>query len=545
MKQENKADVVIAGAGLAGIVTALELLDANKSVILLDRDKEENFGGLAKESFGGMFFVDTKNQKKSGYKDSTDLALSDWHTFAEFEEKDYWPKKWAEQYVHYCTPHVHDYLVKRGISYFPVVHWVERGLFKPGNSVPRFHMVWGTGHGLVTTLIGHLMNHSNKAKLSVRFGHYVQKILDQNGRVTGLSGIIEASGEEWQVYGENTVVATGGFCGDVERVKRQWYKPWGEPPEKILNGSHHFATGELHDRAADLNANLTHMDKMWNYAAGVHHPRPKRPNHGLSIVPPKSALWVDSRGKRFGPMPLVSAYDTRYLCEVISKQKDKKYSWQIMNMKIALKELAVSGSEFNDAIREKKKFQFVKTILMGNAKLVNFLVKECEDFIIANSVEELVEKMNALTGTKNVDLKTLKKDIADYDAAIDRGVKYHNDEQLRRVAHLRQYRGDRVRLTKFQKIVDQKAMPLIAIREFILSRKSLGGVQTDLGCRVMTIPDVTGNQNPIEGLYCVGEAAGFGGGGVHGMRALEGTFLGGCVLTGRMAAKTITGKSSL
>lgn len=536
---QTQTQVVIAGAGLAGIVTAIELLDKGLKVVLLDRDVKERMGGLAKESFGGMFFVDTKQQRKAGIKDSADLALRDWHSFAEFGADAEWPKKWAEAYVNECTPKVKLWLESHGISYFPVVHWVERGLLKPGNSVPRFHMVWGTGFELATVMGRVMENHPRRANLDLRFQHRVTEILGSNGQANGLRGVDESTGQPFEVMAEHVVIASGGICGNIELVKKEWYRDWGLPPETILNGSHQYATGELHFAAEKLNANLTHLDKQWNYAAGVHHPRPKKPNHGLSVVPPKSALWVNYQGKRFGPMPLVSAYDTRYLVEQICKE-EKKYSWQIMNQRIAVKELAVSGSEFNDAIREKNLIGFLKMVLLGNKKLVDTLTQECEDFVVAHSVEELAEKMNALAGTQDVDVRQLRDSIQQYDQAIDRGPKYHNDEQLRRITHLRQYRGDRARVCKYQKIVDAKAMPLIAVREFILSRKSLGGIQTDLSGRVLAKP-AGGQQMAIPGLYAVGEAAGFGGGGVHGLRALEGTFLGSCVYTARITANTIAG----
>lgn len=538
----NKADVVIAGAGLSGMVTAFELLNLGKSVILLDREEEKYMGGLAKESFGGIFFVNSRHQQKRKIKDSTELALKDWHSFAEFGADDHWPKAWAEQYVHQCTPLVYNWLREHGIKFFPVVHWVERGLIKQGNSVPRFHMVWGTGYGLVETMKKHLLGHTQRAKLDLRFGHKVEEIISDSSGAKGFSGKKESSGEGFEVYGENVVVATGGICGNIALLKQNWHKDLGTPPEKILNGSHHYADGTLHAAVRQLQGNVTHMDIQWNYAAGVHHPdpHPKRPLHGLSIVPPKSALWVRPDGRRYGPRPLVSAFDTRYLVEQISKEAPK-YSWQIMNRRIALKELAVSGSQFNDAIREKKLFQFLKTILFGNKKLVNYLTTHCKDFIVADSLEELVGKMNALTDQPRVSLEVLRADIEAYDDQIRRGESHHTDEQLKRIAQLRSYRGDRVRTCNFQRILDPKAMPLIAIREFILSRKTLGGIQTDLDGRVMGIPR-DGQQEAIPGLYAVGEAAGFGGGGVHGLRALEGTFLGGCLLTGRRAAYHIGGR---
>lgn len=537
-----KADVVIVGGGIAGIVTALELLNHGKSVVLLERDREEEFGGLAVWSFGGMFFVDTPEQRFGGIRDSVDLALRDWHAVAHFGPEDYWPKKWAEQYVNQCTPYVYRWLKAHGIRYFPVVHWVERGHFQPGNSYPRFHMVWGTGHGLAKTMIGHLLNHPKRGThLQIHFNHRMEEFLVEGGRVTGVRGRMEGGDERpFEAYGDVTVAAAGGMGGNIERVRQHWYKPWGEPPEIILNGSHIYSDGLVHDAVERINGNLTHLDKNWPYAAGVHHPRPRHKDHGLSLVPCKSALWLDYTGKRFGPEPLVTGYDTRHLVETICAQ-EKKYSWQVLNMKIAYKEFAISGSESNEAIRDKNITKFLKSILLGNKELVHDMIDNCPDFVTANTIEELVAKMNALHGTGDVRLENVRDAIERYDAMARRPAKYHDDEQLRRIAHARQYRGDRVRTCKFQPIYDEKALPLIAIREFILSRKTMGGAQTDLTGKVLTKP-VQGNQQVIPGLYAVGEFAGFGGGGVHGIGALEGTFLGGCTLTGRIAAADIAGK---
>lgn len=532
-----KADVLIAGGGIAGIVSAIELIEKNKKVIIFDRDTEDNFGGLAKESFGGMFFVNSPQQKRSGIKDSKELAKKDWHSFAEFDEDNLWGKKWAEKFID-SSDDIYKWLKDKKVAYFPVVHWVERGLFKPGNSVPRFHMVWGTGHGLIMALIDYLKAHKNYGNLQVFFQHKVEELIAESGKVTGLKVKNEPKGEQFDAFADAVIIATGGINGSMEKVRKNWHKDWGTPPEVILNGSHQFAVGDLHEEAEKLNANVPNLDKMWNYAAGIRHFRPKRKNHGLSLVPPKSALWLNFKGERMGPVPLITAYDTRYLVTKICAQ-EKKYSWQIMNKKIAMNELAVSGSEFNDGIKEKKILKFLSSLIIGNKEFYKELDEKSEDFIVAGSIEELAEKMNKLTGDNSVDLNLLRQSIEDYDSNIARGQKFHNDEQLRRIAHARQYRGDRVRTCKFQKIVDKKAMPLIAIREFIVSRKSLGGIQTDLKSRVLQKPDDTGNQQIIEGLYAAGEASGFGGGGSHGIRALEGTFLGTCVLTAMLAAKTI------
>jgi uncharacterized protein len=535
----DRCDVLIVGAGIAGIATALDLLDGDKHILLLDRDEEAAFGGLARESFGGMFFVDSPAQRRQGIRDSTELALRDWFSFAEFGADDRWPKAWAKAYVQRCTEDVYRWVSRHGVSFLPVVNWVERGEFRPGNSLPRFHVAWGTGRGIADALIAALRRHPNAPKLTIRFDQRVERLLVRAGRINGAAGVDEKSGVPFEVDAENVVVAAGGINGgDLSRVRQNWHRDWGQPPEVLLSGSHRFADGRLHDAAVAVGGMLTNLDRMWNYAAGVHHPRPRKPMHGLSLVPPRSALWLNWRGVRIGPQPLVSGFDTRRLVTDICSQ-ERQYSWQLMNMKIALKELAVSGAEHNPSIRERRKLGFLRDILFGNRWLVKEMLTNCSDFVAANSLEELVEKMNALQGDRAVDLKAVQDAVAQYDATIARGDSLMNDEQLRRIAALRKYRGDRVRLCHFQPINDAKALPLIAVREFIISRKSLGGIQTDLSSRVL---DADGK--PIAGLYAVGEAAGFGGGGVHGLRALEGTFLGGCVLSGRIAAAAIDGRTS-
>ncbi len=537
MAKEYQSDIIIVGGGIAGITTAIELLNFDKKVLIIDRDTQENFGGLAKESFGGMFFVDTPQQHRSGIKDSPELAFRDWCSVANFGDGDVLPKQWAKQYVYHGTSKVYEWLKKQGISFFPVVHWVERGLFKPGNSVPRFHMVWGTGAELTKVLNNTLLKHPNASgNLNVVYGHKVEELIADGKKIIGVSGIIEPEGQTFKAISTHIVIAAGGMGGNIKKVRDNWYTPWGKPPEVILNGAHKYALGDMHDAVARKDGMVTHLDKNWPYAAGVHHPRPTKKGHGLSLVPPKSALWLDYTGKRFGPIPLITAFDTRWTVEEICKQ-EKKYSWQVLNMKIANKEFAISGAEFNKAIRDKSWVGFIKTILFGNRDLVTDMIDNCIDFVTADNLEELVKKMNQLTGTDDVKLAHLKEGVDAYDAQIDRGPKFYNDDQLRRIAHVRKYKGDKVRTCKFQKIVDTKAGKLIAIREHILSRKTLGGIQTNLDCQVMG-----NNQKPMAGLFAVGEVAGFGGGGMHGLGTLEGTFLGGCVLTGRVAAYAIAGK---
>lgn len=537
-----ESDIVIVGGGLAGIITALELLDAGKKVLIIDRDTEQAFGGLAKWAFGGMFFVDSKLQRRNKINDSIDLATKDWYDFAQFAKDEVWGKKWADLYLHTCTDQGYNWLRKNGIKFFPVLNWAERGLKGEGNSVPRFHMVWGTGWELVKVFKNKLLNHKNRQNLQLKFGHRVTDLIAQNNIIQGVRGEIEHSKEEFKVVASVVVVATGGINGSIEKIKQNWHPDCGDtPPEVILNGAHQYALGDLHDATHRINGSVVNLKNQWNYAAGIRHYAPRKSEHGLSLVPCKTAVWLNYEGKRFKDYPLLTATDTRYLIQRICKEK-KKYSWQVLNMKIAYKEFAISGSEHNPAVRDKNYFSFIKNVLLGNKKLVHKIIDQCEDIIIADTIEGLAQKMNALTGTQDVDSQYIRKAIEEYDSSIGKGAPYQ-DWQQQKIFEGRKWRGDKARVANMKPIGRKKDGPFMAIRNFILSRKSLGGIQTNLQGEVLTIPDQNGKQEAINGLYCVGEAAGFGGGGMHGLRSLEGTFLGGCVITGRVVGKAILNQS--
>ena len=541
MVRRNNAyqgDVLIIGAGIAGLVTALELLDHNKKVIILERDNQHRIGGLAREAFGGMMIVDSPQQRKMGIKDSPELAFSDWLRVAVFGPEDQWPVKWAETYVSRSVDVIYEWLAKHSIKFLPIVAWAERGLHCPANTVPRWLITWGTGRALVTSILKHINQHPQRGNLEIFFNHRVSHLNHTNGVVNGCSGVEEENGHDFTAEAECVIAAAGGVSGGrLEKVYEHWPAKRGKPPDTLLNGSHRYADGLLHDLIATLGGKVTYLDRHWHYASGIRHPHPDRYQHGLSIVPPRSALWVNAVGKRIGPVPLVGNTDTAYLVDAVCHQPGQ-YTWQIMNWKIAIKELAVSGSEYMTAYREKRKKDLLSSVLFGNKKLVQQLISESQDFVTAENIPALICAMNAMDNAYQVDADLLTSEIKAYDDQISRGISYFNDDQLRRIANMRKYRGDRLRTCKFQRINDEKAKPLIAIREFILSRKSLGGVQTDLQCRVL---DQVGA--PIPGLYAVGECAGFGGGGIHGERSLEGTFLSSCILTGRMAAGAISGKS--
>ena len=527
------ADVLVLGAGLAGVVLTLELLSAGRRVTLLDRDTETALGGLAKESFGGILVVGTPEQRRSGVHDNPDLALQDWYAFGEFDPaaQSSWAGRWASAYVNESAERVYGWLKTQGIRFLPMPLWAERGDSTRGNSVPRWHVVWGTGQGLMRQLVQRLRSHPNRHLLSLHCGVRVDALLRSGAAVLGCRGTHEATQQSGEWQAAHVVVATGGINGSLEQVRRHWPAAWREPPLVLLNGAHPFADGRLHQAVQALGGQVLHLERMWNYAAGVHHWRPRKPDHGLSMVPSRSALWLNWRGERFSP-PLVTGFDTRDLVTRICQQ-ERAYSWQVLNRRIALKELSVSGAEFNPSIREHSQLGLLRDLLWGNRWLYQEMSAHCPDMVVAASLPELVDKMNALQGDSSVSLASVQAAAQHYDAQIDQGPPYA-DEQLRRIALLRQWRGDRLRTCNFQKILAPQAAPLIALRQFIISRKSLGGIQTDLDWRVL---DAQGE--PVPGLFAVGEAAGFGGGNANGLRALEGTFLGGCVLTARRCAAAL------
>jgi uncharacterized protein len=529
----ERASVIVIGAGIAGLVTALELLESGHDVLLLDRCKPDELGGLAREAFGGMFMVDTPQQRRSGIRDSHALAMDDWLRVADFDEADVWPRRWAEEYVKRARDEVGGWLRGHGVRFFPVVNWAERGVYGDGNSVPRFHLTWGCGQGLVDGVWGAIERHPRRGALDLRFRTRVSELLEEEGRVTGVRVVPEEGGEESELRAGAVVVAAGGVGGNLDLVRREWPADLGSPPENILMGSHYYADAAMHEEVKRLGGNITHLERMWNYADAVRHPRPRRPLHGVKLIPPRSGLLLDPTGRRYGPVPVMPTFDARYALERMCED-ERKYSWLICNFKIAQRELDVSGSEHNPRIRDKRLVPFVFSIVRGKPELVRHFLDECPDFVSAGSLGELAMRMAEVTGDDALDADLMASEVRRYDDNLARGKGLWNDDQIRRIAQLRNWRGDRPRTAKFKPIDDEDARPLVAIRLQVMARKSLGGIQTDLGCRVLR-PE----GEPIEGLYAVGEAAGFGGGGLHGRKSLEGTFLGACVFTGRIAARTI------
>jgi uncharacterized protein len=519
------SDVVVVGAGLAGLVTTLELLDQGRSVTLLDRCRPEEVGGLAREAFGGMFMVDTSEQRRSGIEDSVELATEDWMRMAAFEPQDDLPRRWAEQYVKRARDEVGGWLKEHGVRFFPVVNWAERGVYGDGNSVPRFHLTWGCGKALVDAMWGALRG---RGGLDVNFNTRVTELVMDGDRVTGVR---TEDGAEHTA--PDVVIAAGGIGGNLDIVREHWPRNLGSPPKDILMGSHYYADGAMHEEVERRGGKITNLDRMWNYADAVRHPHPARPLHGLKLIPPRSGLVLDPTGERYGPIPLIPTFDAYYALERMCED-ERKYYWMICNWRIARRELDVSGSQHNPSIREKRLVRFLLSVLLGKPTLVRHFVDNCPDFVTADSLPELTRKMAGVMEDGALDPQRVEREVRHYDANLARGKQLWNDDQIRRIQQVRNWRGDRLRTARYQQIADPKAGPLIAIRMTVMARKSLGGIQTDLDSRVLRE-----DGEPIPGLYAVGEAAGFGGGGLHGKRSLEGTFLGSCVFTGRIAAQTI------
>ncbi|HET8746701.1 MAG TPA: FAD-binding dehydrogenase [Ramlibacter sp.] len=535
MTAPARHDAIVVGAGLAGLVTAKQLLDRGLRVALVEKGGERGLGGLALQAFGGMMLVDTPLQRRAGIRDSAALAWSDWLSFAEFDAEDVWPRRWAERYIERCVPDVYEWLQRLGVRFIPAVQWVERGWMGPGNSLPRYHVLWGTAQFMTARLLLALRQHARFDRLELLTGHRVEALVREGAAVVGCRGRRAADDSEFELRAGAVVISGGGITGDLARVRRHWPRDWGNPPAVLLNGSHPAADGRLHDAVDEAGGQLTHLDRMWNYAAGVRHPNPQFEDHGLSLIPSRTAIWTDPAGQRIGPVPFVSGYDTLHMVRQIARA-GWPHTWQVLNRRIAERELAASGAEHNPLIRDRRMLPFGLQMLRGNPALVDELLARCSDFVQAPDLATLAERMNALAGDGRVTPEAMEASIRPYDEQMRRGRRFHNDDQLRRIAQLRAWTGDRVRTCNFQPILDAKAGPLIAIRCQLLTRKSTGGIQTDLHSRV-----IGRDGEPIAGLYAAGEAAGFGGGGCSGRGSLEGTFLSGCILTAQAAAAHVAG----
>ncbi len=539
MNTETQAsDLVVVGGGLAGIVTALQALRAGLRVSLVDRDTPERLGGLALWAFGGMALVGTPLQARMKIPDSPERAYADWVRFGQLEDEapDSVRLQWARHYVERSRAEVYDWLIAEGLRFMPAVNWVERGLHGDGNSLPRYHIVWGTARALTQRLIAALhAADAGQGRLRLLHRHRVIALDHAGGTLAGVIAQDEVSGAQRRLRASVVVLAMGGINGSHAQVRAHW--PPGRPmPATLLNGAHPFADGALHDWVQQLlGGRVTHAGEMWNYAAGIPHPFPHFEGHGLSLIPCKSALWLDHRGRRIGSQPLVTGFDTHWLCQRVAEQ-ERPWTWQLMNWRIAAREFAISGAEHNASIREQRLLAFLRDTLLGNHRLLHQMQRESPHFLVDDTLAGLATQMNALTASHDIDPAVLQATADAFDAQFAQGARLHNDDQIRRILHARQWGPDRLRTCKPAPLQRRGSGPFIAIRTQLITRKSLGGLQTDLRSRVLGA-----DGQPLPGLYSVGEAAGFGGGGACGRRSLEGSFLPGCILTARAAVRDIVG----
>lgn len=532
MSKTLHSDVLVVGGGLAGLVTALECLQAGKTVTVVDRDSRERLGGLARWAFGGMALVGTPLQGRMKIPDTPERALADWMRFGELRDSDTLPLAWARYYVEHSRAEVYDWLTDHGLKFLPAVNWVERGRYGDGNSVPRYHVLWGTSLLLTRYMIEAVERAGANGRLQLLSRTRIIGLDHAGGVVSGATGMNEETGEELRFIAPVVVLAMGGINGGHEETRTNW--PSGRPmPATMLNGAHPYADGKLHHLVETFGGRITAAGEMWNYAAGIPHPQPHFEGHGLSTIPCKSALWLDHRGQRIGPDPLVTGFDTHDLCQRVAGQ-EKPWTWHLLNWRIAAKELAISGAEHNQRIRDRQFISFLRETLLGNHRLVHQLARESRHFLVDDTLAGLAAKMNALTNRAYVRPEVLQATADAFDANFANGNKLHNDAQIRRILHARQWGPDRLRTCKPAPLQQRGAGPYIAIQMQLITRKSLGGLVTDLHSRVLD-----GAGQPISGLYSVGEAAGFGGGGACGKRSLEGTFLPGCIMTARAAARNI------
>ncbi|UCI26627.1 FAD-binding dehydrogenase [Mesorhizobium sp. B2-8-5] len=541
------ADVIIVGAGLAGLVAAAELADAGKKIVIVDQEPEQSLGGQAFWSFGGLFLVDSPEQRRMRIRDSHDLALEDWMGTAAFDRpEDFWPRRWAEAYVGFAAGEKRSWLIERGLKFFPVVGWAERGggnATGHGNSVPRFHITWGTGPGVLEPFVLRVREAQKRGLVEFRFRHRVNEIVRTGDTVTGVRGdVLEQSGVErghkspravtgdFELHAQAVIVASGGIGGNHELVRRNWPERLGAPPKRMITGVPDHVDGRMLAITEAAGGSIINRDRMWHYVEGIKNWAPIWTDHAIRILPGPSSLWLDARGKRL-PVPLYPGFDTLgTLSHIMSTGFD--YSWFILTKKIIQKEFALSGSEQNPDLTGKSWRQVLGRATSGIPGPVKAFMEKGEDFIVEADLAKLVARMNALAGgAPLLEVAQVEREIRARDMQLDNP--FSKDAQITALRGARAYLGDKlIRTARPHNMLDPANGPLIAVRLNILTRKTLGGLQTDLDSRVL---DAAGE--PVPGLYAVGEVAGFGGGGVHGYAALEGTFLGGCIFSGRSAGR--------
>lgn len=543
-------DAIVVGAGLAGLTAAAELIDAGKSVTIVDQENEANLGGQAWWSFGGLFLVDTPEQRRLGVKDSIELAWQDWQGSAGWdraEDEDFWAARWGRAYVEWAAGAKRSWLRERGVKFTPMVGWAERGDGRAqghGNSVPRFHIAWGTGTGVVRPFAEKAL-----ASASLKFRHRVDELIVEGGSVVGVRGSVlapEAAGRgepsnnevtgDFELRAQAVVVSTGGIGGNHELVREFWPERLGKPPKSMITGVPEYVDGRGLAIAGNAGARLVNRDRMWHYVEGIRNWDPVWPEHAIRILPGPSPMWFDALG-RLLPAPFHPGRDTLGTLKYLNTTPDiaqYDHSWFIVTQKMIEKEFALSGSEQNPDITGRDLKLMARTRLgKGAPGPIEAFKQRGPDFVMADDVESLVAKMNALTDTPLLDAAGIKEQIVARDREMDNP--FTKDDQIQLIRGARRYRGDKlVRVSTPHKVLDPKAGPLIGVKLHVLTRKSLGGIQTNLDSQAL---DSLGQ--PIPGLFAAGEAAGFGGGGVHGYNSLEGTFLGGCLFSGRAAGRAI------
>jgi uncharacterized protein len=549
------ADVIVVGAGLAGLVATHELTSRGKKVALVDQENAANLGGQAYWSFGGIFLVDSPEQRRMRVKDSFELAWNDWQGSAGFDrldDQDVWAAKWARAYVEFAAGEKRSWLHSHGIRFLSTVGWAERGDLTAtghGNSVPRFHVTWGTGTGVVEPFVNSAHTTAAAAGL-VRFyhRHRVDELVISDAAATGVRGTVLAPDDsprgvssnrdpvgDFELRAQAVIITTGGIGANHEIVRRYWPQRMGTPPKSMITGVPAHVDGRMLDIAADSGVRLVNRDRMWHYTEGVQNWAPIWPHHAIRILPGPSSMWFDALGRRL-PEPYLPGYDTlgtlRYL-RATPEIADYDHSWFILTQKIIEKEFALSGSEQNPDITSKNRRAVIgeRVLSKGAPAPVEAFKKHGADFVVADTLEELVAGMNKLTDAPLLDPAAVRAQIEARD--LQMANPYSKDAQVQGIHNSRRYLGDRLSRTAApHRILDPAAGPLIGVKLHILTRKALGGIQTDLSSRALGL-----DGQPIDGLYAAGEVAGFGGGGVHGYHSLEGTFLGGCLFSGRIAGR--------
>lgn len=545
-----KTDVVIVGTGLSGLAAAAELGDRGKKVIIVDQEGPQNLGGQAFWSLGGLFMVDTPEQRRMGIKDCHALALNDWMGSAQFDRaEDDYPRQWASAYLDFAAGEMRPWLHNMGLRWFPAVGWAERGgssAMGHGNSVPRFHITWGTGPGVLEHFIRRCKSHVAAGRITFLHRHQVDRLEMQNGAAVGISGTVLAPDDavqgaqtnrtatgSFRVDADAVIVASGGIGGNFELIRKVWpTKRLGPAPKNMLSGVPAHVDGRMMGIAEDAGGHVINRDRLWFYTEGVKNWDPIWPHHGIRILPGPSSMWFDARGNRFAP-PAMPGFDTNGTFKAIL-DTGFDYSWFVLTQKVIKKEFALSGSEQNPDLTSAKWIEVIKQRILSGKKAtgpVEAFKEHGADFVVADSIGELVKGMNSLTENALLDEDHLRRQIEARDAQVDNP--FSKDPQITAILAARHYRGDKLmRTAKPHRFLDPDNGPLIAVRLHLITRKTLGGLQTDLNSQMI---DATGT--PIAGLYAAGEAAGFGGGGYHGYNSLEGTFLGGCIFSGRAAGR--------